>query len=79
MTYDLRMPMPFDKGDFDYYHKIILMDRTEHHPMIEKLYPNKQHKVEYWDIVDDYIKSPEEVLPILDNAVIALIDELKNN
>jgi len=79
MTYDLRMPMPFDPGDFDYYDKIILMDRSEHAPMIDKLYPGKHPELEYWDIVDDYIRAPEEVLPILEKTVIELIDELKNH
>jgi protein-tyrosine phosphatase len=79
LKYDLRMPIPFDQEDFDFYDSIILMDKTEHHPMIEKRYPEQQDKVTYWNIVDDYIKSPEDVLPILEKKIIELTNELKNN
>lgn len=78
LEYDLRMPIPFDASDFDFYDRIILMDRSEHQPMIAKFYPEQQEKVEYWDIVDDYIKAPEDVLPILEKKVIALTNELKS-
>lgn len=79
IQYDLRMPIPFDQEDFDFYHQIILMDKTEHHPMIQERFADQIDKVTYWNIADDYIKAPEEVLPILEQKVIALTNELKNN
>lgn len=79
LDYALRMPIPFDRSDFEFYNTIIFMDQTEHRPMLESRYPDEKHKVEYWDIVDDYIKAPEDVLPILEQKVIELINQLKND
>ena len=78
LEYDLRMPIPFDRSDFDFYDTIILMDQTEHRPMFEDRFPDEKEKVHYWDIVDDYIKAPKDVLPILENKVIELSNQLKN-
>lgn len=74
----LRMPIPFDQSDFSFYDTIIFMDQTEHRPMFESRFPAEKDKVEYWDIVDDYIKDPIDVLPILEKKVIDLVDELKS-
>lgn len=76
LNYELRMPIPLDRSDFDFYDQIIVMDQTEHRPMIEKSYPTEKDKVVYWSIVDDYIQAPELVLPILENKVIELSNQL---
>ena len=57
---------------------VIVLDETEHRPMIRTLYPEWEEKVDYWKFEDDYILSPSVVLPTLKERVHRLVNEYHN-
>ena len=57
---------------------IVVMDEKEHRPMIRTLFPDWENKVEYWQLEDDYIVSPETMLPALKEKVEELVVTLKS-
>lgn len=70
-------PTPFPEQmtefDFDTVQRIILMDRTEHYPMMQLYFPERVEQVEFWDFQDVQFLHPREMLPNLQKAVRDLI------
>jgi protein-tyrosine phosphatase len=58
---------------------IIVMDETEHRPMMREKFPEWEDKVEYWQMEDDYVIGPEIVLPKLRKKVEDLVRVLAQN
>ena len=86
-TYLQSLDIPFDKTqaparleghDLDKANTVIVLDETEHRPMMRTLYPEWEQRVEYWKFEDDYILSPSVVLPTLKERVHRLVEEYCN-
>jgi protein-tyrosine phosphatase len=75
-AYDAR-PNQLLASDFAEADKIVVLDENEHRPMMQTLFPEWEHKVEYWQFEDDYIFDPAEVLPKLEKKIKMLVDEFK--
>jgi protein-tyrosine phosphatase len=60
------------RSDLSEAGQIIAMDENEHRPMMREKFPDWENKVEYWHLEDDYLLTPDIVLPILKNKVEAL-------
>lgn len=52
--------------------RVIAMDENEHRPMMREKFPDWEPRIEYWHLEDDYLLTPDVVLPILKNKVEAL-------
>lgn len=65
----------------DLYHAdlVIVLDEKEHRPMVRSAFPDWEHKVTYWSFEDDYLVSPNEVLPQLKEKVSDLLMNLHRN
>jgi protein-tyrosine phosphatase len=57
-----------ERADF-----VVILDEKEHRPMLQASFPDWEPRVTYWNFEDDYITSPEEVLPNLNNKVEKLL------
>ena len=55
---------------------VVILDEREHRPMLRAAFPDWEQKVSYWNFEDDYITSPDEVLPELCNKVDRLLSNL---
>ena len=51
-------------------------DEKEHRPMLLASFPDWAEKVSYWNFEDDYLVSPNEVLPKLCNKVDTLLSTI---
>jgi protein-tyrosine phosphatase len=69
-------PTRLSEADLQRASRIILMDEQEHRSMLENSFPHWREKVEFWNIADDYVESPEHVLPILREKVDLLLSSL---
>jgi protein-tyrosine phosphatase len=67
-----------DAADLRHANHIIVMDEKEHRPMIRTLFPEWEHKVEYWQLEDDYVVSPDTMLPALKGKVEQLVVTLRS-
>lgn len=70
-------PVQFVLKDFEQAEQTILMDKTEHLPMLQEQFPNLIDQVEFWDFPDVQYKSHELILPALELKVRALLKEEK--
>jgi protein-tyrosine phosphatase len=70
------VPAKLEPADLHRAAHIILMDETEHRPMLRKLFPEWENKVEYWQFEDDYIVPPDQVLPRLKSKVERLVETI---
>lgn len=74
---DLRPPREVSLADFREKHSIIAMDRKEHLTLMQERFPDLATTITYWDFQDEYIRTPEEVLPAIEKAVLQFVDTLK--
>ena len=68
-------PVQFVLEDFQLADRTILLDRTEHLPMLQAQFPDLVTQVEFWDFPDVQFESHELILPALEQKVRALFDE----
>jgi protein-tyrosine phosphatase len=57
-------------------HLIVAMKKTEHRSMIAMQFPEWVDRITYWNISDLCDVGPENILPVIERQVIALIDTL---
>lgn len=68
--------LPLSVEDLHRASRVVLMDETEHRPMLRSQFPEWENNVEYWRLEDDYLASPEVVLPQLHERVRSLVTAL---
>ena len=74
---DAGTAVKLDPSDLTRAAHIIVLDETEHRTMMQSSFPDWEHRVTYWSFEDDYIVSPEQVLPALQRRVEELFEELR--
>jgi len=73
----IRYPIKMQPSDLALAHRVILMDQSEHRPMMEDEYYQWADYVEYWDIQDVEFESPVTALDRLDRKIDLLIGDLE--
>lgn len=59
---DLRYPLSARPEDGVKAHRVIALSRIEHQPMVEQFFPADAARVEYWEVGDLPVASPEAAL-----------------
>ena len=77
---NLPTPIPFPQQvterDFAMADRVILMDESEHRPMMEKYFPTWANRVEYWSFPDIQYQAPENILPGIAKEVRLLLGQV---
>ena len=63
-------------GDLERAARRIALRESEHRPMVDARFPAWAGRVEYWDVADVDIATPEQALPVIEQRVRELLDEL---
>jgi protein-tyrosine phosphatase len=71
----LTHPQQISPRDFDIADQIILLDRKEHHPMMEAYFPEYLATVDFWEFADADLHTPAEMLPLLRERVHRFLNE----
>jgi len=71
-----RMPQPVAEHDFARAHHVVAVKQTEHRPLIERNFPTRLARVEFWEVDDLDCAGPEVAIPHLEREVAALMDRL---
>lgn len=58
---------------------VIMLDRSEHQPLMAELYPQWVDRVEYWGCEDIQFEAPERCMSMIERNVEALIKQFKAN
>ncbi|MEO1712360.1 MAG: low molecular weight phosphatase family protein [Bacteroidota bacterium] len=73
-------PIPFpqqvSERDFTLADRVILMDESEHRPMMEKYFPTWADRVEYWSFPDIQYQTPDDILPGIAKEVQQLLGQI---
>jgi len=78
IPYDLhRFPRALTETDLQSAARIIAVDRDEHEPMFQVLFPEWIARVEFWDVEDIDRTPPDRALPRLIQRVEALLGALE--
>lgn len=72
-----RFPVPVQVEDFETHHRVILLSRSEHWPMMERLFPGHLARVDCFDIEDIHLEPVTSALPRLAVRVDTLVAELR--
>lgn len=62
-------PKQLTADDLEKSGLIILLDKKEHLPMYSKYFPERKDDIVYWEFEDIQFQSPEDILPMIKNAV----------
>lgn len=77
-----RYPRPIEKADFNRHDLIIALSEAEHKPMLEERYLAFSQMVQYFEVGDLPLESPENALPkiaeLVDELIINLVKEEQN-
>lgn len=60
-----RFPLALTASDLEQADWTIALKETEHRPMMQRLFPDWEHRVVYWQVHDIDCQAPEEALPHL--------------
>lgn len=72
----LRDPLSARPEDWAKAQRIIALSRIEHQPMVEQYFPADAARVEYWEVGDLPVASPDAALEHMACAVQALVTAL---
>jgi protein-tyrosine phosphatase len=72
-----RWPARVEAPDFHRYPRIIALSRREHEPMMQALFPEHATRIEYLEIGDVDVETPEAAITRLAQALDALAAELR--
>ncbi len=72
----LRLPMDLQSLDLLAADLTVAMNEVEHRPLMAARFPEWTERVRYWKIYDLDVADPDSGLAAIENAVLALLDEL---
>ncbi len=72
----VRMPMDLQASDLTAAALTIAMNEIEHRPLMEARFPEWAESVRYWQMYDLDVADADSGLAAIENAVLALLDEL---
>lgn len=72
----LRLPMDLRSSDLMAAELTIAMNEMEHRPLMAARFPEWTERVRYWKIYDLDVADADSGLASIENAVLALLDEL---
>ena len=72
----LRLPMDLQSSDLMTAELTIAMNEVEHRPLMAARFPEWTERVRYWRIYDLDVADADSGLAAIENAVLALLDEL---
>ena len=74
-----RFPQQVSEHDFRKADHIIVLDETEHRPLLQQRFPHWINHVTYWNIPDLDRLSAEEALAATESRIKCLIQEFRQN
>jgi protein-tyrosine phosphatase len=72
----VRFPMQLEEKDLQEAGLIIAINRVEHQPMMERLFPAWANRVTYWDIADLNITKAEDALSAIEKKIEKIVTDL---
>jgi len=72
-----RNPVQVTEKDFRRADRIVALKETEHRPLMARLFPGWEKRVEYWEISDLDAAMPEVALAAIEARVMALLANLE--
>lgn len=72
----LRLPKDLQSSDLMTAELIIAMNEVEHRPLMAARFPEWTERIRYWRIYDLDVADADSGLAAIENAVLALLDEL---
>lgn len=72
-----RYPRPITKADFPSHDRIIAMSEAEHRPMIEERFLAQSKIVEYFEVGDLPVESPETAIKKIAQNIENLVEKMK--
>ena len=76
---DPRAPMQLEEADLAKADLIIALDAAEHLPLIKQRFSKWTDHILYWNVADLNLIGPDDALSIIENNVMALIQQLQSD
>lgn len=73
----VRYPIALTVDDLESSAIVIALKRTEHQPMMQQKFPEWEQRIHYWQVDDIDVAHPKDALPLIEQHIMALFDELK--
>ena len=77
-TEPLRLPMSLQEDDLVRAEVTIAVKETEHRPLIRKMFPHWEERIEYWEVHDLDVAPADETLSQLRLHVDSLFERLRS-
>ncbi len=70
-----RMPVALTENDLEWADQTIALKESEHRPLMQRLFPEWEARIEYWQVHDIDCAAPSEALPQLRHLLDELIEQ----
>jgi protein-tyrosine phosphatase len=70
-------PVQVREADFRRATRVVALKETEHRPLMARLHPGWENRIEYWEISDLDAATPEVALGAIEAQVMALMSGLE--
>lgn len=72
----VRHPIALTVDDLESSRHVIALKRTEHQPMMQRKFPDWEHRIDYWQVDDIDVAHPKDALPMIERLVNEMIGNL---
>ena len=72
-----RFPRQLLLQDLRHADHVVALKESEHRPFMASLFPDWEHRIEYWKVDDIDFATPEVALPIIEDQTRRLLDKLR--
>lgn len=69
-------PVQLAREDLERAHRVIALKEAEHRPLMKKLFPEWENRIEYWHVHDLDAATPDTAVPGLERQTLKTLDEL---
>lgn len=67
-------PVQLTRADLERAHRTIAVKEAEHRPLMQRLFPDWENRIEYWAVHDLDAAAPDVSIPLLEQRVLAVLE-----
>ncbi len=71
-------PVQLTRADLERAYRTIAVKEAEHRPLMQRLFPDWEDRIEYWAVHDLDAAAPDVSIPLLEQRVLAVLESCLN-
>ena len=69
-------PLQLERADLERASRIIALKEAEHRPLMRRMFPDWEERVEYWHVHDLDVAAPDSAIPLLEQQTLDVLEDV---